>query len=486
LDDALYFAGDSRGLWLDEHSGGFTSPGDPPVIYQLEMEDTGEPLEITLAWPDYPSTPAASIHLVNDLDLRVDGPSGGFVGNNFLYGVSLTGGEHDRLNNVEQVYIPAPAPGVYSIRISPHAIPSGPQPYALVVTGGRFTVTAGPRPAHWSHAVDDSGPNGNGDGVLDPGETATIPVTLWNAGDAAATSVLGHLYSAYPDTLKVYGGTASYADMPVEAQAGSASPHYEVTLEPSASCGQVLGANMAIEGAGFEVGSFFTLDIGEYEGHYPSPDTPLTIPRGANANSYLSVPSSFVITEVDATINVDHSNIGELQVLLYPPNNNPPVYLHNLTSDGVSGLHTTYDDLTEPDGPGDLDSFLALDPQGTWRVKVVNTGNKAGTFEGWTLHLKGETPFDCNPVSCGESVPPPVGSTLTATDSGGADVVLSWSGVGGASQYNVWSSFDPQFRTAAHVGSTGGTTLTDSGAQTRPDSQYYLVRSVNSCNWESD
>ena len=58
----------------------------------LEMEDTGEPLKITLAWTDYPSTPAASIHLVNDLDLRVDGPSGGFVGNNFLYGASLTGG----------------------------------------------------------------------------------------------------------------------------------------------------------------------------------------------------------------------------------------------------------------------------------------------------------------------------------------------------------------------------------------------------------
>ena len=38
----------------------FTAPSDPPVIYQLDMEDTGEPLEITLAWTDYPSTPAAS------------------------------------------------------------------------------------------------------------------------------------------------------------------------------------------------------------------------------------------------------------------------------------------------------------------------------------------------------------------------------------------------------------------------------------------
>ena len=485
LDNALYFAGQSRGLWVDEVAAGFTSPSDPPVIYQLEMEDTGEPLEITLAWTDYPSTPAASTHLVNDLDLRVDGPSGGFVGNNFLYGVSLTGGEHDRLNNLENILIEDPAPGVYSIRISPHAIPSGPQSYVLVVTGGHFTVTSGPRPVHWSHVVDDS--SGNGDGVLDPGETATIEVTLWNSGDAAATSVLGDLYSAYPDTLKVYGGTASYADMTVGAQADSASPHYEVTLEPSANCGQILGASMAIEGAGFESGSFFTLDIGKYEADYPSPDTPLTIPRNDNANSYINVPTSFVITEVDATVNIDHNDIGDLQILLYPPGAaNPPVYLHNQTSVGVSGLHTTYDDLTEPDGPGSLDSFLALDPQGNWRLKVINNGNRNGTLENWTLHLKGESPFDCNPVSCGEGVPSPVGDTLMVDKSGASDVQMTWTGVG-ASNYNVWRSADPQLRTAAHAGATGGaTSLIDSGAQTLPGAHYYVVRSVNSCRWESD
>lgn len=486
LDNALHFAGQSRGLWVDEYSGGFTSPSDSPVTYMLEMEDTGEPLEITLAWTDYPSTPAASIHLVNDLDLRVDGPSGGFVGNNFLYGVSLTEGDPDRLNNLEQVLIEDPAPGVYSVRISPHAIPAGPQTFALVVTGGHFSVTAGPRPAHYSHQVDDSGPNGNGDGVLDPGETATIPVTLWNAGDAAATSVLGQLYSAYPDLLKVYRGDASYADMPVDGQANSASPHYEVTLEPSASCGQILGASMAIEGDGFEVGSSFALEIGEYEGHYPAPDTPMVIPRNGNANSYLSIPSSFVLTEVDVTVDIDHRNIGLIEVLLYPPGANPPVWLHNESSPGVAGLHTTYDDLTEPDGPGEMSDYLALDPQGTWRIKVINHDNKAGTLEGWTLHLKGEIPFDCNPVSCGEGVPSAVGDTLTVARSGASDVTVSWSGVG-SSDYNVWRSEDPQFKTASHAGATGGSTsLTDSGAQTLPGVHYYLARSVNSCRWESD
>lgn len=486
LDNALYFAGDARGLWVDEYTGGFTSPTDPPVTYMLEMEDTGEPLEVTLAWTDFPSTPAASIHLVNDLDLRVDGPSGGFVGNSFLHGLSLSGGAHDRLNNLEQVLIEDPAPGVYSITISPHAIPSGPQPFSLVVTGGHFTVTTGPRPGYLSHLVDDSGPNGNGDGVLDPGETATIPVTLWNSGDAAATSVLGHLYSAYPDLLKIYNGTAAYADMAAGGQAGSASPHYEVTLEPAASCGQVLGATMAITGTGFEVGSAFTLDIGEYEGDRPSPDTPMQAPRNGEANSYINVPSTFPLTEVDVTVNIDHTDIGDLEVLLYPPGGtNPPVYLHNNSGAGTSGIHTTYDELTEPDGPGSLDSFIGLDPQGNWRLKIVNSGNKNGTLENWTLHLKSYIPFDCNPVGCGDGVPSPVGNTLMVNKSGSSDVEITWGGVG-ESEYNVWRASDAQFRTATFVGSTGGaTSLVDGGAQTLSGVHYYVVRSANSCRWES-
>jgi len=69
--------------------------------------------------------------------------------------------------------------------------------------------------------------------------------------------------------------------------------------------------------------------------------------------------------------------------------------------------------------------------------------------------------------------------------SGDADVVLSWDGVG-ASNYNGWRWTDPQLRTGRFVGDSGGaTSLVDSGAQNLPGIHYYLVRSVNSCRWES-
>jgi subtilisin-like proprotein convertase family protein len=487
LDNALHFTGEKRGLWIADDAGDFTSPSDAPIIFQLQMEDTGEPLKVTLAWTDYPSTTAAATNLVNDLDLRVDGASGGFWGNNFFQGVSVDGGTPDRLNNLEQVLIADPAAGNYSIQIFPHAIPAGPQSFALVVTGGKFTVTSGPRPAHWTHVIDDAAPGGNGDGILDPGESAKIPVTLRNAGDATATSVTGALYSAYPGLLKVYDGLASYPDMATGAQGASAAPHYEVTLEPSAQCGQILGATMGISGTGFEVGSALTTDIGTYAKSYPSPDTPISIPRNdpIGVSSFLNVPVSFPLTEVDVTVDIAHDNIGDLEVILYRPGVNPPVYLHNNTGAGVSGIHTTYDDPTTPDGPGSLDDFIGGQTQGSWRLKILNSGNKTGTLQGWTLHLKSNVPFNCNPKGCGQAVPPAVGNTLTVNRSGASDVQVGWTGVG-ASNYNVWRSADRGFGTAAFAGASGGpTSLVDTGAQNLPGIHYYLVRSVNACRWES-
>jgi len=71
-------------------------------------------------------------------------------------------------------------------------------------------------------------------------------------------------------------------------------------------------------------------------------------------------------------------------------------------------------------------------------------------------------------------------------ESGASDVQITWTGVG-SSDYNVWRSEDRQFKTAAHAGSTGGaTSLVDAGGLLLPDIHYYVVRSVNSCRWESD
>ena len=95
------------------------------------------PLKVSLAWADYPGNPAASRQLVNDLDLLVTAPDGStlYYGNHFSAGWSAPGGSRDVLNNVENVYVQAPAGGVWAIQVRGANIPLGPQPYALVVAG---------------------------------------------------------------------------------------------------------------------------------------------------------------------------------------------------------------------------------------------------------------------------------------------------------------------------------------------------------------
>ncbi len=136
LDDALFFPAETRKLWIEDDSTGFpTGGGAMAVSVNFEVLSTAETFKATLTWTDFPSTPVASNHLVNDLDLEVLGPGGTFLGNVFSAGQSTTGGSADRVNSVEQVLIGSPPLGVYTVTVRAFNVPSGPQPWALVVTG---------------------------------------------------------------------------------------------------------------------------------------------------------------------------------------------------------------------------------------------------------------------------------------------------------------------------------------------------------------
>ncbi|WP_161257146.1 S8 family serine peptidase [Heliomicrobium undosum] len=80
--------------------------------YRVTVTDEKRPLKITLAWTDPAAQGEAEQTLVNNLDLSVVGPdSKGYKGNQFL------GTIPDSTNNVEQIYIPSPVRGTYTIRV---------------------------------------------------------------------------------------------------------------------------------------------------------------------------------------------------------------------------------------------------------------------------------------------------------------------------------------------------------------------------------
>jgi subtilisin family serine protease len=136
LDDALFFPGDTRRLWVKDDAAPFpVGTTGRNKVYNFTVA-AGEPFKVTVAWTDFPSTPAAMPHLNNDLDLIVTGPGGVvYRGNVFAAGQSTTGGSADRRNTLEQVLLAAPAPGTYEVRVDGFNVPNGPQPLAIVVTG---------------------------------------------------------------------------------------------------------------------------------------------------------------------------------------------------------------------------------------------------------------------------------------------------------------------------------------------------------------
>ncbi|MBM3318519.1 MAG: S8 family serine peptidase [Candidatus Eisenbacteria bacterium] len=158
LDRALFFEGDTRELIAEMVSPGLAT--GQSWTHQVTVDDTEE-LVVTLVWSDYPGTSGSGVAIVNDLDLTVTDPGGAlYRGNVFASGQSTTGGSADRRNVEECVRRRNPASGVWTVTVTGHNVPQGPQPFAVVLNGGfadwppeDFSRALEPRPARGPAAV---------------------------------------------------------------------------------------------------------------------------------------------------------------------------------------------------------------------------------------------------------------------------------------------------------------------------------------------
>ncbi len=101
--------------------------------YAFRVGNMTYPLRVTLVYTDFPSSPAVSRALVNDLDVVVKDSKG-----NTFYPNGLV--KPDRVNNVEDIEIQDPQLGNYMIEVNAYAVPFGmgekrKQPFALVISG---------------------------------------------------------------------------------------------------------------------------------------------------------------------------------------------------------------------------------------------------------------------------------------------------------------------------------------------------------------
>ncbi len=131
----------------------------PTGLAHTFYSDGSMPIRVTLCYTDQAGI-ATSVHndqtkkLVNDLDLTVARPGAAtaypYVLDMGNPSAAATTGDNDR-DNVEQIYIPAPAPGLYEVRVNVEGSLTGTQPFSLIISGrqpcsvaGNITHGAGP------------------------------------------------------------------------------------------------------------------------------------------------------------------------------------------------------------------------------------------------------------------------------------------------------------------------------------------------------
>lgn len=102
-------------LYISDQERTFTASNQTFEIL-LGRVDPSKPIKITLAWTDAPGVPG-TVSLVNDLDLEVEDNGTLYRGNVFSNGFSVPGGNADRRNTLEAVYLNNPGTGALVVRV---------------------------------------------------------------------------------------------------------------------------------------------------------------------------------------------------------------------------------------------------------------------------------------------------------------------------------------------------------------------------------
>ncbi len=492
LENALFFDGDVRStsVMADVLNADGLSTAEQ-VEHSLTVTASAEPLKITLVFTDPPASLLAEDAAINDLDLEVVAPSGAtYLGNaiDTAAGESTTGGAADAINNVEMVIRSSPEVGEWTVRVKATAVNQGTQGYALVASGQVEPFTPG-QLRYESHAVQDDSPLGNDDGIVDPGETATLPLTLGNNGSLAVSAISAALSSNQGELVKLTEDVASFPDIAPDTAAQSLPPHYRFTVSPDATCGTQIRFTALTASSEGEGQTTFTVDIGNNRLDGGAGGLPLTIPKRATSGvaSTLEITSAFTIQDVQCAVDITHGDVGELRVVLTSPSGTE-VTLHNLSGAGTADIATVFDRDRQPDGPGSMGDFDGEPAQGTWTLTVFDESSgptPPGSLDAWSLELRSTTPLSCTPLACvGDPVPSEVSDGVTVDKENGSDLRLSWDPLAGAAGYRIWKSASPAFETEQLVGSTADTTFVELGGLLDGEAWNYQVRAVNSCEWE--
>ncbi len=124
-------------------------------------------------------------------------------------------------------------------------------------TPGHVGWLTGPIVKYFSHTISD--PTGNNNGIADPGESVTMPVTLKNWG-LPVTGVSATLTTSDP-YITITGSYSTYSNMSLDQKATSVTP-YAFTASPGTPLAHVATFTLNILGSGYDTTASFDIQVG--------------------------------------------------------------------------------------------------------------------------------------------------------------------------------------------------------------------------------
>src|SRR3989442_11473240 len=166
---------------------------------------------------------------------------------------------------------------------------------------------------------------GNGNGVVDPGETINLTVPVSNDFTCTGLSnVVGTLTTAIPG-ITLNQPTVNYGNLDAGATANSGV--YQFRVASSVPCGTLVNFTLTLTSAqGAAVTRTLSVVVGQTTTgpptRYPYTGPPVSIPDDSltGAVATLTVPGPLVVGDVNLNLdNITHTFIGDLFVQLFSP-----------------------------------------------------------------------------------------------------------------------------------------------------------------------
>jgi hypothetical protein len=199
LDNALYFPGDARRLWVEDVRNADGLSTGAVETHTIEVESSSQPLRVTLVFTEPAGAAGAGNPVINNLDLTVVAPDGVtmYRGNVFAGGASTTGGTADAKNNVEMVLVSSPAAGAWTVRVSAASVQiASTQGYALSASGD-LAESSGCAPDLTSGAIAGQPGYGVPDGALN-NEDFFYYLAQFSAGNLAVADLTTSAIAGQP------------------------------------------------------------------------------------------------------------------------------------------------------------------------------------------------------------------------------------------------------------------------------------------------